>query len=58
MRKGDAGNATKNKRLSKIETKKQLIDSLIESENVETEKLNEKADKVVKFQGASSVIKE
>ena len=58
LRKGDDGNATKTERLSKNGIKKQLIDSLIESEKVETEKLNEKANKVEKREDASNVIKE
>ena len=42
MQKGDAGNSTKNKRLSKYNIKKQLINTLIESEGVEKKELNEK----------------
>lgn len=46
LRRGGASNATKTKRLSKAEVKEQLIDSLIESERVATEGLNEKANKL------------
>ena len=58
MRRDGAGNATKTKRLSKYEIKKQMVDSLIESEKLETDELNEKADKLKKCEELASVIKE
>ena len=58
MQKANAGNSTKNKRLSENKIKKQPIDSLIESERVETKELNEKVNKVDKSEEAASIIKE
>lgn len=48
LRKGEVGNATQKKRLSKEEIQQQLLSSLIDGENVETEDLNKKADKAEK----------
>lgn len=48
LRKGEVGNATQKKRLSKEEIQQQLLSSLIDGENIETEDLNKKADKAEK----------
>ena len=58
LRKGGSDNTTETRRLSKEEIRKQLIDSLINSENVETEDLKEKSDKVKKSEDAATIIKE
>lgn len=48
LRKGEVGNATQKKRLSKEEIQQQLLSSLIDGENVEAEDRNKKADKAEK----------
>ena len=53
MRKGETGNATKKKRLTKDEIKDQL-----NGENVEAEDLDEKADKGEKSEDAATIIKD
>ena len=58
MRNGGYNNVPKTRRLSKEEIKKQLVDSLINNEKVETEELNKQADKVGKSEDAATVIKE
>ena len=51
-------NARKTRRLSKEEIKQQLIDSIINSNIIETKELNEKADKVEKSEDAATIIKQ
>ena len=58
MRKEGSSNATKTKRLSKVEIKKQLANSLINNEKVETEELNKQAQKVENSENAANIIKE
>ena len=50
--------AKKIRRLSKEEIKQQLIDSIINSDIIETEELNEKADEVEKSEDAATIIKQ
>ena len=56
LRKGSE-NTKKTRRLSIEEIKKQLIDSIVINDTSETNKLNEKADKVEKPEDAVAVIK-
>ena len=49
-------NAKKIRRISKEEIKQQLIDYLINSDKIETEELNEKADKVEKYEDAAALL--
>ena len=49
-------NAKKIRRISKEEIKQQLIDYLINSDKTETEELNEKADKVEKYEDAAALL--
>ena len=56
LRKGSE-NTKKIRRLSIEEIKKQLIDSIVINDTSETNKLNEKADKVEKPEDAVAVIK-
>ena len=58
MRKGETGNGTKKKRLTKDEIKDQLFSLLINGENVEAEDLDEKADKGEKPEDAATIIKD
>ena len=51
-------NTNKARRLSKEEIKKQLIDSIVNNDIIETKELNEKADKVEKAEDAAAVIKQ
>ena len=51
-------NTKKTRRLSKEETKKQLIDSIINNDAIETEELNEKADKAEKPEDGAEIIKQ
>ena len=51
-------NTNKAKRLIKEEIKKQLIDSTVHNDIIETKELNEKADKVEKPEDAAAVIKQ
>ena len=46
------------KRLNEEEVKQLLIDSLVNNDTVETEELNERADKVDKPEDATNIIKE
>ena len=48
--------AKKIRRISKEEIKQQLIDYLINSDKTETEELNEKADKVEKYEDAAALL--
>ena len=57
LRKG-SDNAKRTRRLSKEEIKQQLIDSSINNDKIETEQLNEKADKVLKSENAINIIRE
>ena len=50
-------NTKKTRRLTNKEIKKQLIDSIINNGIIETEELNEKADKVEKPEDAAAIIK-
>ena len=50
-------NAKKIRRISKEEIKQQLIDYLINSDKIETEELNEKTDKVEKYEDAATIVK-
>ena len=50
--------AEKTRRLSKEEIKQQLIDSIFNNDIIETEELNEKADKVEKPKDAAAIIKQ
>ena len=50
-------NTKKTRRLTNEEIKKQLIDSIINNGIIETEELNEKADKVEKPEDAAAIIK-
>ena len=50
-------NTKKTTRLTNEEIKKQLIDSIINNGIIETEELNEKADKVEKPEDAAAIIK-
>ena len=49
-------NAKKIRRISKEEIEQQLIDYLINSDKTETEELNEKADKVEKYEDAAALL--
>ena len=51
-------NAKKTKRLSHEELKKQLIESMVNNDIVETEELNKKAEEVQKPKDAAAVIKQ
>ena len=51
-------NVRKTKRLNEEEVKQQLIDSLVNNETIETEELNERAEKVDKPENATNIIKE
>ena len=57
MQKGPK-NPKKTRRLNKEEIKKQLIDSIVNNDIIETQELNEKADKVEKPEDAAAVIKQ
>ena len=50
-------NTKKTRRYSKEEIKKELIDSIVISDVIETEELNEKVDKVEKREDAAAVIR-
>ena len=50
-------NTKKTRRLTNEEIKKQLIDSIINNGIIETEELNEKADKVEKPEDTAAIIK-
>ena len=58
MRIGNAGNATKNQKLSQNEIKNEMIDLKNESEKVEIEEPNENTHKAQKCETAISVIRE
>ena len=51
-------NIKKMKRLNKEEVKQQLIDSLVNNDTIETEELNEKAEKVDTTEDVANIIKE
>ena len=51
-------NTKKTRRLSNAEIKKQLINSVVNNDIIETKELNEKADKVEKPEDAAAVIKQ
>ena len=51
-------NAKKIRRLRKEEIKQHLIDYLMNSDKIEIEELNEKADKVEKSEDAANIMKE
>ena len=51
-------NAKRIRKLTKEEIKQQRIDSLINRNKIETEKLNEKADAVEKSDDATTIIKD
>ena len=57
LRKGGFTDATKTRRLNKEEIRKQLIDSLIKSEKVETEDLNKQAEILENSEDAATIIK-
>ena len=50
-------NVKKTKRLNEEEVKQQLIDSLVKNDTIETEELNERAEKVDKPEDAANIIK-
>ena len=50
-------NIKKTKRLNEEEVKQQLIDSLVNNDTIETEELNERAEKVDKPKDAANIIK-
>lgn len=58
MLKDEAGNDSKKKRLKKDEIKEQSLNSIIDIEKVETEELNEQADKVENFEDTIIIVKE
>ena len=58
MLKDEAGNDSKKKRLKKDEIKEQSLNSIIDIEKVETEELNEQADKVENFEDTVIIVKE
>ena len=58
MLKDEAGNDSKKKRLKKDEIKKQSLNSIIDIEKVDTEELNEQADKVENFEDTIIIVKE
>ena len=51
-------NTKKTRRLNKEETKKQLIDPIVNNDISETQELNEKADKIEKPEDVAAVIKQ
>ena len=51
-------NTKKTRRLHKEEIKQQLIDSLISNDIIETEELNEKADKAEKLEDSAPIIRQ
>ena len=51
-------NAKKTRRLDKDEIKKQLIESMVNNDIIETDELNEKAEEVQKREDAAAVIKQ
>ena len=53
-----AKNTKKVRRLSKEEIRQQLIDSIINNDIIETEELNEKADKAEKPEDSAAIIKQ
>ena len=57
MQKGSK-NPKKTRRLNKEEIKKQLIDSIVNNDTIETQELNQKADRVEKPKDAAAVIKQ
>ena len=56
--KNGSRNTKKTRRLSKEEIKQQLIASIINNDIIETEELNEKAEKTEKPDGAAAIIKQ
>ena len=58
MRKGGSVNATKTRKRSKEEVRKQMIDSLSNSKKVEKKNLNKQADKVKNCEEATIIVKE
>ena len=56
--KNDSDNTRNIRRFTKEEIKQQLIDSFINSDEMETEELNEKADKVEKSKDVAIIVKE
>ena len=52
----DLENTKKTKRLGKEEIKKELINSMVKNDIIETGKLNEKADNIEKTEDAAAVI--
>ena len=52
----DLENTKKTKRLSKEEIKKELINSMVKNDIIETGKLNEKADNIEKTEDVAAVI--
>ena len=53
-----SGNAKKTKRLNHEEVKKQLIESMVNNDAVETQELNKKAEEVNKLKDAAAIIKQ
>ena len=53
-----SGNAKKTKRLSNEEIKRQLIESMVKNDIIETEELNKMAEEVEKPEDAAAVIKQ
>ena len=53
-----SGNAKKTKRLSNEEIKRQLIESMVNNDIIETEELNKMAEEVEKPEDAAAVIKQ
>ena len=51
-------NAKKRRRLDKDEIKKQVIESMVNNDIIETDELNEKAEEVQKPEDAAAVIKQ
>ena len=58
MLKDEAGNDSKKKRLKKDEIKEQSLNSITDIEKVDTEELNEQADKVENFEDTVIIVKE
>ena len=58
MLKDEAGNDSKKKRLKKDEIKEQSLNSITDIEKVDTEELNEPADKVENFEDIVIIVKE
>ena len=56
--KNGSDNTRKIRRFTREEIKQQLIDSFINSDKMETEELNEKADKVEKSKDVAIIVKE